>query len=122
LHGSILHLLGNTLVFVPLGWLVLLRGETDFWIVTLVSAIAGGYGVWLLGRSDTTHIGASGVIFGYLGFLLFGGFFERNWFSLILSLAAGVFYWHLLPGLLPTQRSISWESHLFGFLGGILAA
>lgn len=121
LHGNISHLFGNSIGFIALGWLVLLRSETDFWIVSAVVVLVSGLGVWLFGR-DARHLGASGMIFGYLGFLLFGSFFDRQPLSLLLSLTAGVFYWHLLPGILPKQTGISWEAHLFGFLGGILAA
>jgi membrane associated rhomboid family serine protease len=135
LHGTIPHLLGNSLGFVVLGWLLLLRGEADFWAVTIVVLLASGLGVWLFGRGqayhltpdhlhsvDMVHIGASGIIFGYLGFLLFGSFFDDNPLSLLLSVTVGVFYWHLIPGILPKQIGVSWEAHLFGFLGGILAA
>lgn len=135
LHGNIPHLLGNTLGFVVLGWLLLLKGETDFWAVTIVVLLASGLGVWLFGRGQAyhltldrlhsvqmVHMGASGIIFGYLGFLLFCSFFDDNPLSLLLSVTVGVFYWHLIPGILPKQIGVSWEAHLFGFLGGILAA
>jgi membrane associated rhomboid family serine protease len=78
-------------------------------------------GTWLFG-SPGVHIGASGVIFGYLGYLLLKGYFERSAFSIALSLGVGVLYGSLLWGVLPTQYGISWEGHLFGFLGGVLAA
>lgn len=121
LHCDISHLLNNSIVFLGLGWLLLLRGETVFWSVSVIVMLVGGLGVWLFGRKPP-HLGASGVIFGYLGFLLFGSLFDHNLLSLLLSLTVGVLYWELLPNILPTQPSTSWESHLFGFLGGILAA
>lgn len=135
LHGDIAHLFGNSLGFVTLGWLLLLRGEIAFWSVSAIVTLASGLGVWLFGRGQgyavmaesfyrvsVVHLGASGVIFGYLGFLLFGSFFDPNPLSLLLSLTVGGFYWHLLPSIFPKQVSISWEAHLFGFLGGVLAA
>jgi membrane associated rhomboid family serine protease len=134
LHGDIPHLFGNSISFMALGWLLLLRGQTDFWTVSAVVTLTSGLGVWLFGRGqlyqpepqvasiEIVHIGASGVIFGYLGFLLFGSLFERDPLSLLLSLTVGLFYWNLLPGIFPKQLNISWEAHLFGFLGGILAA
>jgi membrane associated rhomboid family serine protease len=146
LHGDVSHLFGNSISFVALGWLLLLRGKTDFWIVSISAMLASGLGVWLFGRGqyrlgaerptegptgrlaeqtasiEIVHLGASGVIFGYLGFLLFGSLFDRNPLALLLSLTVGVFYWNLLPGIFPKQLGISWEAHLFGFLGGILAA
>jgi membrane associated rhomboid family serine protease len=122
LHSSVVHLLGNSLVFFVLGWMVLYRGSDDFVRVTIIVALAEGIGVWLFGRS-ANHIGGSGVIFGYFGFLLFGSFFDQNLTALVLSLAVGIFYWWMLPGIMPSKdRSISWEGHLFGFLGGVGAA
>lgn len=122
LHSSVGHLLGNSLVFFVLGWMVLYRGSADFVAVTIIVALAEGLGVWLFGRS-ANHIGGSGVIFGYFGFLLFGSFFDQDLTALILSLAVGMFYWWMLPGIMPSKdRSISWEGHLFGFLGGAVAA
>jgi len=135
LHRDLTHLFGNSISFLALGWLLLMRGKTDFWIVSIAAMLASGLGVWLFGRGqrhqlesdrlakiEIVHIGASGVIFGYLGFLLFGSLFDRNPLSLLLSMTVGVFYWNLLPGIFPKQPNISWEAHLFGFLGGILAA
>jgi membrane associated rhomboid family serine protease len=124
LHNSIAHLLGNSFVFFVLGWMVLDRdrGSTVFVMVTIIVALAEGIGVWLFGRS-ATHIGGSGVIFGYFGFLLLGSFFDQNLTALVLSLAIGIFYWWMLPGIMPSKdRRISWEGHLFGFLGGVVAA
>jgi membrane associated rhomboid family serine protease len=123
LHGNIVHLLGNSLVFFILGWMVLYSvGPVDFVVITLLVALAEGLGVWIFGRS-ANHIGGSGVLFGYFGFLLFGSFFERNLTALILSLAIAIFYWWMLPGIMPNQnRTISWEGHLFGFFGGVVAA
>jgi membrane associated rhomboid family serine protease len=123
LHGNIVHLLGNSLVFFILGWMVLHSvGPVDFVGITLFIALAEGLGVWIFGRS-ANHIGGSGVLFGYFGFLLFGSFFERNLTALVLSLAIAIFYWWLLPGIMPTKnKTISWEGHLFGFFGGVVAA
>ncbi|MBW4466143.1 MAG: rhomboid family intramembrane serine protease [Pegethrix bostrychoides GSE-TBD4-15B] len=134
LHRDLQHLFGNSISFMALGWLLLLHGQANFWLVSVVVVLTSGLGVWLFGRGEyqlapdqpaaieIVHIGASGVIFGYLGFLLFGSLFDRNPLALLLSLTVGVFYWNLLPGILPKQFGISWEAHLFGFLGGILAA
>ncbi|MGA7934357.1 MAG: rhomboid family intramembrane serine protease [Kovacikia sp.] len=121
LHGSFAHLIGNTLPFIILGWLILLRETSDFFWVTLISALVSGGGTWLFGSSGI-HIGASGVIFGYLGFLLLRGYFERSAIAIAVSLGVGTLYGSLLWGVLPMQYGISWEGHLFGFLGGVLAA
>jgi membrane associated rhomboid family serine protease len=91
--------------------------------VTIISVVVGGLGVWLFGGRGTVHIGASGVVFGYLGFLLLRGYFERSAGSILFSLMIFVLYGGLVWGILPwQQRGISWEAHLFGFLGGVLAA
>ncbi|HIK27854.1 MAG: rhomboid family intramembrane serine protease [Oscillatoriaceae bacterium SKW80] len=122
LHGNFLHLAANTLPFVTLGWLVMLQETSDFLIVTGITALVSGLGVWLFGASNTIHIGASGLIFGYLGFLLLRGYFQRNFISILLSAIVGFFYGGLLWGMLPLLPGISWQGHFFGFVGGVLAA
>ncbi|NJL84005.1 MAG: rhomboid family intramembrane serine protease [Chloroflexaceae bacterium] len=121
LHGGFVHLTANTLPFLTLGWLVMVQETSDFFIVTLFSMVIGGLGVWLFGAPNV-HIGASGVIFGYLGFLLLRGYFQRNVPSILLSILVFFLYGGLIWGVLPADPRISWEGHLFGFLGGVLAA
>jgi membrane associated rhomboid family serine protease len=84
--------------------------------------IVGGFGVWLFGVPGSVHIGASILIFGYLGFLLLRGYFQRNFVSIFLSIIVSFLYGGLVLGMLPFSPGISWEGHLFGFLGGVLAA
>lgn len=122
LHGGLGHLIANTIPFLTLGWLIMLRETSDFFIVTAITMIVSGLGVWLFGNPYSLHIGASGVIFGYLGFLLLRGYFERSFIAIALSLIVGFFYGGVIWGILPTQPGISWEGHLFGFIGGIIAA
>ncbi|MGQ4646526.1 rhomboid family intramembrane serine protease [Lyngbya aestuarii] len=122
LHGNLTHLIANTIPFVTLGWLVMLQETSDFFVVTAITMLVGGMGVWLFGATGSIHIGASILIFGYLGFLLLRGYFERNLPSMILSLVVGVLYGGAIWGILPTQSGVSWEGHLFGFLGGVIAA
>ena len=122
LHGNLPHLIANTVPFLILGWLVMLQETSDFWIVTMITMIVGGLGVWLFAAPGSVHIGASSLIFGYLGFLLLRGYFQRNFASILLSIVVGVVYGGLIWGVLPTQPGISWQGHLFGFLGGVLAA
>lgn len=121
LHGNFAHLIGNTVPFLLFGWLVLLHGGRDFVVVSLLAMLIGGLGTWLIGAPGV-HIGASGVIFGYFGYLLLRGWYRRSVGSILLSLGLGVVYGGLLFGVLPGQAGISWEGHLFGFLGGALAA
>jgi membrane associated rhomboid family serine protease len=122
LHGGLAHLLANTLPFLTLGWLVMLRRTSDFFVVTALAMLCGGFGVWLVGRPNTVHIGASSLVFGYLGYLLLRGYFERSVVSILLSIFVGVLYGGALGGLLPTQPGVSWQGHLFGFAGGVGAA
>jgi len=122
LHGNLPHLITNTVPFLTLGWLVMLQETTDFWRVTGLTMLVGGFGVWLIGQPNSIHIGASILIFGYLGFLLFRGYFQRNAPSIALSIIVGLFYGSLIWGVLPSRAGISWEGHLFGFIGGVIAA
>lgn len=121
LHGGLPHLISNTIPFLVLGWFVMLRETSDFFLVTLITMLVGGLGTWFFGAPGV-HVGASGVIFGYLGFLLLRGYFQRNVPSILLSLIVGVLYGGALWGVLPSRVGISWEGHLFGFIGGIIAA
>ncbi|MGQ9873551.1 rhomboid family intramembrane serine protease [Leptodesmis sp.] len=121
LHGNLAHLIGNTIPFLVLGWFVMLREISDFFVVTIISALVSGLGTWLFGAPGI-HIGASGVIFGYLGYLLLRGYFERSAIAIVMSLFVCILYGSLLLGLSPFQTGISWEGHLFGFLGGVLSA
>jgi membrane associated rhomboid family serine protease len=84
--------------------------------------LVGGLGVWLFGAPGSVHIGASILIFGYLGFLLLRGYFQHNMASIALSLLATFLYGSLVWGILPSYPGVSWQGHLFGFLGGVLAA
>ena len=118
LHGGFGHLLSNTVPMMILGWFVLLKGRGVFVLVTLAVTAIGGLGTWAVGASDSVHIGASGLIFGYLGFLIAGGVFVRSLRAIILAVAAGLMYGGMIWGVLPGQEGISWEGHLFGFLGG----
>ena len=122
LHGDFQHLIANTVPFVILGWLVMIQNTSDFWLVTVVTMLVGGLGVWLFAATGSVHIGASMLIFGYLGFLLFRGFFQRNLPSILLSIIVGLLYGGLVWGVLPSAPQISWQGHLFGFIAGVMAA
>lgn len=122
LHGSFQHLVANTFPLVTLGWLVMLRRTSDFWVVTVLAALVGGLGTWLIGHGNSVHIGASGLVFGYFGFLLLRGYFERSVVAIAFSIIVFMLYGSLIWGVLPNQPGISWEGHLFGFAGGVIAA
>ncbi|MCC7370617.1 MAG: rhomboid family intramembrane serine protease [Chloroflexi bacterium] len=122
LHGSFAHLSANTIPFLTLGFLVMLRGMGTFIGVSLLVMVLGGLGVWLLAPGNTVHIGASGLIFGYIGYLLARGYFERSFGSLAIALLVAVLYGGALWGVLPSDPRISWQGHLFGFLAGVSTA
>lgn len=122
LHGDFAHLGANTVPLFLLGWLVLLRGHADFWIVTTVATLLGGSGVWAFGREGTLHVGASGLVFGYLGFLLVRAVLERSLVSVLLAMTASFLYGGLLWSLFQQAEGISWEGHVSGFLAGAIAA
>jgi len=122
LHGSWAHLAANTVPFLVLGWLVLLNGFNQFAIVTAVVWIVSGLGVWLFASRNSLHIGASGVVFGYLGFLLARGYFRQDFGSIAIAVVVLALYGPLIWGILPFRRGISWQGHLFGMVGGVLAA
>lgn len=122
LHGGFAHLAANTIPFLTLGFLVMLRGLGTFIGVTLTIMVLGGLAVWLLAPGNTIHIGASGVIFGYIGYLLSRGYFERSFGSILIAIIVAVVYGGALWGVLPSDPRISWQGHLFGFLAGIVTA
>jgi len=123
LHGSTTHLLVNTVSFVVLGALMRFRHRNDFVVVAGVGALTSGLGAWLFGAPGSVHIGASGVIFAFLGFLMARGIFERSLSSIVLSVLVTWFFGSMIWGILPAVgAAISWQAHLFGLLGGILCA
>jgi len=117
LHASLQHLLANTVAFAILGGLVLLRSRRDFVESTVFITILGGLGVWAFGR-PAVHVGASGLVFGYFGFLVGRAWYERKLRSLIPAVLAIVLYGGIIWGVLPTQPGVSWEGHLCGLLAG----
>ena len=121
------HLMANTLPLVVFGFLAFLAGLRQFLTAVAFSWIASGLGVWLFGGNvfgaPGVTVGASGVIFGLFGFLLVRGFFNRSWGQVLLAVVLFLAYGSVLLGVLPTVgRGISWQSHLFGLVGGVLAA
>jgi membrane associated rhomboid family serine protease len=122
LHGGFAHLLANSLPFLILGSLVRARGRTVMLEATVVIALVAGLGTWLIGGAGSNHIGASGIIFGWFGFLLFSGWYARSLASVAIAFAVLLLYGGMIWGVLPGKAGISWQGHLFGFVGGWLAA
>ena len=121
LHGSFSHIVSNTLPLLVLGGLVALRGPKTFVGVSLLIVVLGGLLVWLVGR-PAVHIGASGLVFGYFGYLLAQGWYERSFVSIGVAVAVLLLYGGMIFGVLPQSGFISWEGHLFGLIAGVLAA
>jgi membrane associated rhomboid family serine protease len=122
LHAGFGHLAANTVGMAIPGWLVVDRRRRDFFVVWACATLAGGIGTWLVGRG-TTHVGASGVVMGLIGCLLFRGWFERRFLAIAGSLVMALIWGGtVLSAIFPAEARISWEVHLFGFAGGILAA
>lgn len=122
LHGNLAHLSANSLSFLVLGWLVLAGGRWTFARVTLAATLSSGLTSWLLGAPGSVHIGASGVIFGYLGYLMTAGIFARRITTVLVSLGVTATWGAMVWGVLPGQMGVSWQGHLGGFIGGVLAA
>ncbi|NJL46543.1 MAG: rhomboid family intramembrane serine protease [Leptolyngbyaceae cyanobacterium SM2_5_2] len=122
LHQDFKHLAANSAPFVILGSVILRQGLEALGLVTGICWLFSGLGIWLLGRPGTRHLGASGVIFGYLGYVLLRGYFERSLPAIAASVLVGILYGGTLWGLLPLQQGKSWVGHGLGFLGGVTAA
>ncbi len=122
IHASFAHLIANTVPLLVLGWFVMLRQKRDLFTVSAISALVGGLGTWLIAPALTVHIGASVLIFGYLGYLLVRGILERRFWPIVGSVITFFLYGGALTGILPGAIGISWQAHLFGLLGGVLAA
>jgi len=121
LHTGFPHLIANTVPFAILGGTIALGGSKPFAEVTVLVAAVSGLGIWVFGASHSVHIGASGLVFGYLTYLVSRGIIARNVWWILGGLVVLAFYGGLFWGLLPTPR-VSWLGHVFGAVGGVLAA
>ncbi|MGA5565533.1 rhomboid family intramembrane serine protease [Streptomyces platensis] len=123
LHFGFGHLVANTLPLLLLGLVAALRsGVRRFLAVAALIILTSGLGVWFTAAPDSNTAGASGVVFGLFGYLLVRGFIERKLLDIGIGLVVGVLYGSILWGALPTDSGISWQGHLFGLIGGVLAA
>lgn len=121
LHAGFDHLIGNTVPFLVLGCLIAASGLGRYLQASTLIAVISGAGTWLVGPAHTDHIGASGVVFGYLTYLLARGFYQRNVGYLVLGAVVLFLYGGILWGVLP-REGISWQGHVFGAVGGVVAA
>ncbi len=122
LHRDFAHLSANTLPLLGLSFILALTGMKRFFAATLIIVLVTGSAVWVFGRSNAIHLGASGIVFGYLGFLLVKGFIEKRARWIAVSILLGFLYSGFMYNMLPSDRTVSWESHFFGFLSGIFAS
>jgi membrane associated rhomboid family serine protease len=127
LHSGWPHLLSNTVPFLVLGVLVALDGVGRFWAVTAIIALVGGFGTWIFNAPGAVTVGASGLVFGYFGYLLVRAFVARSLghgilYAVIAVAVAVVYGSTMLAGILGAADGISWQAHLFGAIGGGIAA
>lgn len=120
-HADLEHIIANSLPLGVLAFFVLQHGRMPFLFVTIIGAILGGLGVWLFGHSGN-HIGASGLIFAYFGYLLASAIFTRTIKTILIAAITFLLYGYILIGVFPSGPEISWEGHLFGLVGGVVVA
>jgi membrane associated rhomboid family serine protease len=122
LHVSFGHLIANSVPFAIMGAAIALGGAARVLLVTIIVGLVSGLGTWLIAPDNTVHLGASGVVFGYATYLISRGVFSRNLLQLVVGVAVvGVWGTVLLGGVQP-EEGISWQGHLFGAVGGVVAA
>jgi membrane associated rhomboid family serine protease len=122
LHVGFGHLAANSVPFVVMGIVIAFEGLARFAGVTAIVALVSGLGTWVVAPANTIHIGASGVVFGYATYLITRGWFNRRFGEIAIGLVlAALWGGALLAGLAP-REGISWQGHLFGAIGGVLAA
>lgn len=130
LHGGWGHLFGNLTLLLLLGVLLFVAGLREFLVATATVWVVGGLGVWLLGPGNTVTVGSSILVFGWLAYLIARGLFTRNVWQLLIGAVLALLYWGVLwTGIVSTAwadvvgtTAVSWQGHLMGALGGILAA
>ncbi|BBY52252.1 rhomboid family intramembrane serine protease [Mycolicibacterium arabiense] len=128
LHSNWQHLVANTGPALVLGFLMTLAGMSRFVYATAIIWILGGLGTWLIGNVgappgvETNHIGASGLIFGWLTFLIVFGFFTRKAWEIVVGVIVLFVYGGVLLGVLPGTFGVSWQGHLCGAIAGVVAA
>ncbi len=121
LHCDLNHLMVNSLMLTVLGLFILLHGAFSFWIITGIIIIISGALTWLLGRK-MIHIGASGLVMGYWGFVLVNAYHTPTVLSIAVAAVCLYYFSSMFANLLPQGKEVSWEGHVFGFIAGIIAA
>jgi membrane associated rhomboid family serine protease len=122
LHFSWQHLIANTIPFVFMGLIIALQGAKRLLIVTAIVIVVGGVGTWLIAPAGTDTAGASGVVFGYATYLFARGFFNRSALELLTGLIVGVVWGGALLSSVVPHTGVSWQGHVCGAIGGVVAA
>jgi membrane associated rhomboid family serine protease len=122
IHASFQHLIDNTIPFVFMGLIIALAGAARLALVTAIVIVVGGIGTWLVSPGGIPTIGASGVVFGYATYLLARGFFDRSALELLTGLIVGVIWGAALLASVVPHPGVSWQGHLCGAIGGVVAA
>jgi len=122
LHAGFGHLIANTVPFVVMGLVIAFKGAVRVLAVTAIVGLVSGLGTWLVAPEFTLHIGASGVVFGYATYLISRGVFNRDALELAVGLILVLVWGTALLGGLRPEDGISWQGHLFGAIGGVVAA
>jgi membrane associated rhomboid family serine protease len=120
LHFSWDHIEGNSGPLFIFGFLAAYRGVKKFISVTVLIIITSGLGAWLVSEPQTTSAGASGVVMGYLGYVLVRGLFDRHRIDIVIGLVMALCFAYQFTALVPGEQGVSWQAHLFGFAGGII--
>jgi len=120
-HGNAAHLAANLPPFIILGALVLRHGQQTFIKTAVLIALASGTLLWLLGRT-AAHMGASGVIFGFFGYLMALAYFSRGTTDVLIAVAVALVYGSMLAGIKPARNGTSFEGHFFGLVAGVATA
>jgi membrane associated rhomboid family serine protease len=122
LHAGFGHLIGNTIPLLVLGLMIALSGVVRLIKATVIIIVVGGLGTWLIAPTGTDHIGASGLVFGYATYLITRGIFSRHMRHMFIGVAVVAIYGATLLVALTPRDGISWQGHLCGGIGGIVAA
>ncbi|CAH0247854.1 hypothetical protein SRABI76_03165 [Microbacterium oxydans] len=127
LHASWPHLIANSVPFLVLGCLVAVEGTRRFWAVTAMVAVIGGLGTWVANAPGTLTVGASGLVFGYFGYVVLrvfapGRVAHRILYAVVAIIVVSLYGGSMLAGVIGVREGISWQAHLFGAIGGGIAA
>jgi membrane associated rhomboid family serine protease len=122
LHVSFQHLIANTIPFVFMGVIIALHGAKRLALVTLIVIVVGGLGTWLIAPSHSITVGASGIVFGYATYLLVRGLFDRSVLEVLVGIVVGVIWGGALISSIVPHYGVSWQGHVCGAIGGVVAA